>query len=155
SATELRANTRSDHRLGAAVAEAAACLQRLALEVSAVDGQTAAGASVARLRQLQADLRPEIQVAHNGPYLVTNAERVRSWLGESIEVAPQVALCRCGESKAKPFCDGSHAHVGFSDEKDPKRVPDRRDTYEGQQVTIFDNRGICQHSGFCSDRLAT
>jgi uncharacterized Fe-S cluster protein YjdI/CDGSH-type Zn-finger protein/truncated hemoglobin YjbI len=34
-------------------------------------------------------------------------------------------------------------------------VPDQRDTYPGQQVTIFDNRGICQHSGLCTDRLAT
>ena len=43
---------------------------------------------------------------------------------------------------------------GFSDAKDPERVPDRRDTYPGQQVTVFDNRGICQHSGLCTDRLA-
>ena len=55
----------------------------------------------------------------------------------------------------KPFCDGSHARTGFSGAKDPKRVPDRRDTYPGTQVTIFDNRGICQHSGFCTDRLPT
>jgi len=54
----------------------------------------------------------------------------------------------------KPFCDGSHAGNGFSDDKDPHRVPDQRDTYPGQQVTIFDNRGICQHSGLCTDRLA-
>ena len=34
-------------------------------------------------------------------------------------------------------------------------MPDQRDTYLGEQVTIFDNRGICQHSGLCTDRLAT
>ncbi len=34
-------------------------------------------------------------------------------------------------------------------------MPDRRDSYPGQQLTIFDNRGICQHSGLCTDRLAT
>ena len=39
--------------------------------------------------------------------------------------------------------------------KDPKRVPDRSDTYVGQQFTILDNRGHCQHSGLCTDRLAT
>ena len=55
----------------------------------------------------------------------------------------------------KPFCDGTHAQNGFADGKDPNRVPDQRDTYQGQQVTIFDNRGICQHSGLCTDRLAT
>jgi truncated hemoglobin YjbI/CDGSH-type Zn-finger protein len=55
----------------------------------------------------------------------------------------------------KPYCDGSHAEVGFSDEKSADRLPDRRDTYVGQQVTILDNRGTCQHSGYCTDRLAT
>jgi CDGSH-type Zn-finger protein/truncated hemoglobin YjbI/ferredoxin len=53
----------------------------------------------------------------------------------------------------KPFCDGAHATSGFTDDKDPNRVPDQRDTYPGQQVTIFDNRGICQHAGLCTDRL--
>ena len=32
-------------------------------------------------------------------------------------------------------------------------MPDQRDSYPGQQVTVFDNRGICQHSGLCTDRL--
>jgi CDGSH-type Zn-finger protein/truncated hemoglobin YjbI/ferredoxin len=53
----------------------------------------------------------------------------------------------------KPFCDGTHASNGFTDAKDPHRVPDRRDAYQGEQVTVFDNRGICQHSGLCTDRL--
>ena len=75
-------------------------------------------------------------------------------LGQPLPVPPQVALCRCGGSARKPFCDGSHAS-GFTDGKDPNRVPDRRDTYQGEQVTIFDNRGICQHSGLCTDRLST
>jgi truncated hemoglobin YjbI/uncharacterized Fe-S cluster protein YjdI/CDGSH-type Zn-finger protein len=43
--------------------------------------------------------------------------------------------------------------VDFTGVKDPKRVPDRRDTYEGWNITILDNRGICQHSGFCTDRV--
>jgi CDGSH-type Zn-finger protein/truncated hemoglobin YjbI len=66
-----------------------------------------------------------------------------------------MALCRCGASATKPSCDGSHARVGFSSGKSPDRVPDRRDTYDGLQVTIYDNRGICQHAGLCSARLAT
>jgi CDGSH-type Zn-finger protein/truncated hemoglobin YjbI len=76
------------------------------------------------------------------------------YLGADVEPLPQLALCRCGNSAIKPYCDGSHVN-GFSDNKDPKRVADRRDTYDGQQLTIFDNRGICQHSGLCTDRLAT
>jgi truncated hemoglobin YjbI/uncharacterized Fe-S cluster protein YjdI len=54
----------------------------------------------------------------------------------------------------KPTCDGACHRTGFTDAKDPDRVPDRRDRYVGQQVTVLDNRGICQHSGFCTDRLA-
>ncbi len=73
-------------------------------------------------------------------------------LGIATRTAPQLALCRCGASAVKP-CDGTCHANGFSDAKDPARVPDRRDTYHGQQVTVFDNRGICQHSGYCSDRL--
>ena len=83
------------------------------------------------------------------------SQRLTDWLGDLLCAPPQIALCRCGQSASKPFCDGSHADSGFTDAKDPDRVPDRRDTYVGQQLTILDNRGICQHSGYCSDRLAT
>ncbi len=80
---------------------------------------------------------------------------MRDYLGQDVPVPPQLALCRCGASGRKPFCDGSHATSGFTGDKDPKRVPDHRDRYDGEQVTVFDNRGICQHSGFCTDRLNT
>ncbi len=149
-ATTLRA------RLGATappgLLEAAAALQDLAV------GQAPAGERPQRigdLGRLQRELPPSITVARNGPYLVTNVTAVRTPLGQELPVAPQVALCRCGASATKPFCDGTHATSGFTDDKDPDRVPDQRDTYPGQQVTIFDNRGICQHSGLCSDRLPT
>src|SRR5262249_43840774 len=87
-------------------------------------------------------------------YLVTNAQ-VNDWLGVPLPDRPQLALCRCGQSKLKPLCDGSHAEVGFRDAKDPNRVPDRRDKYEGMQLTVLDNRGLCAHSGVCSDRLSS
>ena len=151
-ATELRA------RLGAAgdcppeLAEATAALQDLACQLVR-PGQ--ADSRRAELWQLQAGLPARIQAAHNGPYLVTNVPRLIDHLGAEQRPAPQLALCRCGKSAIKPWCDGSHARTGFRDAKDPKRVPDRRDTYPGQELTIFDNRGICQHSGLCTDRLAT
>ncbi len=128
--------------------EAVAALQRIAVGLA-----PDAAAQAAELAELQRGLAPRIMVADDGPYLVTNAARVRDYLGVPLRVPPQLALCRCGESGDKPFCDGSHARTGFSGAKDAKRVPDRRDTYPGVQVTIFDNRGICQHSGLCTDRL--
>ena len=130
--------------------EAVAALQRVAMDLA-----PDAAALAAEFAGLQRGLRPRIVVAGSGPYLVTNAAAVRSHLGEPLEVPPQVALCRCGQSGDKPFCDGSHTRAGFSGAKDPNRVPDQRDTYPGVHVTIFDNRGICQHSGFCTDRLPT
>jgi len=108
------------------------------------------------LASLQPQLRPQIQVMRNGPYPVTNPATVRDWLGESLPTRPQMAWCRCGGSMIKPACDGSsHARNGFRDAKDPNRVPDRRDHYAGQQIDLLDNRGTCQHAGYCTDRLST
>ncbi|HXO06688.1 MAG TPA: CDGSH iron-sulfur domain-containing protein [Solirubrobacteraceae bacterium] len=134
----------------AEVQEATAALQDLACRFAPGDSQLVDG-----LREMQAELPAAIQSERNGPYLVTNANHLADWLGTPLPTLPQMALCRCGGSKTKPFCDGTHAEIGFTDEKDPNRVADRRDTYRGQQLTILDNRGICQHSGYCTDRLAT
>jgi CDGSH-type Zn-finger protein/truncated hemoglobin YjbI len=133
--------------------EATAALQDLGLESAGDDDERTA--RLDELRAIQSALPRAIAVATDGPYLVTNIEELDDWLGRGVAVPPQIALCRCGKSERKPFCDGTHAESGFSGVKDPDRVPDRRDTYVGQQVTVLDNRGICQHSGFCSDRLAT
>jgi CDGSH-type Zn-finger protein/truncated hemoglobin YjbI len=134
------------------LAEATAALQDLALQVA---DEPRAEAYRSELAYLQADLEASIQVSSNGPYLVTNAQRLLDWLGEPLPTRPQMALCRCGRSRIKPLCDGTHASIAFTDEKDASRVADRLDTHTGQQVTILDNRGTCQHSGFCTDRLAT
>jgi CDGSH-type Zn-finger protein/truncated hemoglobin YjbI len=103
----------------------------------------------------QPGAEPEIRVTLDGPYAVANIQEFRNWLGEELATKPEMELCRCGQSSTKPFCDGTHTTTSFAGAKDPKRVPDRRDTYEGQQIEIFDNRGICAHSGFCTDRLAS
>jgi CDGSH-type Zn-finger protein/truncated hemoglobin YjbI len=149
-ATELRVRLAGDCPPG--LAEAVAALQDLADRIAT---PTEAKAQQDELWQLMAELPAELRIARNGPYLVTSVPRLRDYLGAEIRPAPQLALCRCGQSALKPLCDGSHARTGFSDAKDPQRVTDRRDSYPGQQVTIFDNRGICQHSGLCTDRLAS
>jgi CDGSH-type Zn-finger protein len=58
---------------------------------------------------------PEIAVFRNGPYFVRGGVRVVGADGEPYEVRNRQALCRCGHSQNKPFCDGSHSIVGFRD----------------------------------------
>src|SRR5450631_2700105 len=147
-ATSLRVRLHDSGGAPPEVTEAVAVLQDVAC------GAAPAAGRAPELRALQAGLPASIQTARGGPYLVTNVPNIVTHLGQPLPVPPQVALCRCGGSARKPFCDGSHAS-GFTDAKDPNRVPDRRETYQGEQVTIFDNRGICQHSGLCTDRLST
>jgi CDGSH-type Zn-finger protein len=97
---------------------------------------------------------PRIEARPNGPYVVRDVEDLKAADGAAIAPQPVVALCRCGSSANKPFCDGTHNRIGFSSAKlaDPGR--DRRDTYSGRRIAIHDNRAICAHAGYCSGELA-
>ncbi len=97
--------------------------------------------------------KPEIRVSKNGPLVVEGLEEILGQQGEALASSERVALCRCGKSRSKPFCDGSHAKVGFQDSKHPGRLPDHIDDHQGRKITIHDNRGVCSHAGFCTDRL--
>jgi CDGSH-type Zn-finger protein len=60
----------------------------------------------------------EIKVRDNGPYRVSGAVRLIDADGNEIDLAPHmkdgtIALCRCGASKTKPFCDKTHSQIGF------------------------------------------
>jgi CDGSH-type Zn-finger protein len=134
--------------------EAAAALQDLAGQFAPSDGIHSGATQLDELKAVEAGQACAIKCIPNGPYVVTNVEHLRNSRGEALPARPQMALCRCGGSANKPFCDGTHAHIGFTSHKEPDRVPDWRDTYVEAQVTVFDNRGICAHSGFCTDNLA-
>lgn len=98
--------------------------------------------------------RTSIECTRNGPYLVRGLERLEGLReGERHATRTVTALCRCGRSGNKPYCDGTHSRIGFRDDKSDDREPDRRLSYEGRGVTIHDNRGICAHAGFCTDAL--
>ncbi|MFW5913889.1 MAG: glutamate synthase-related protein, partial [Bacillota bacterium] len=97
---------------------------------------------------------PSITPSKNGPLVVRHLEALKASTGRNVNTkASTVALCRCGGSKSKPYCDGTHGKNGFTDEKDKTRVPRRHDVYEGKTVTIHDDRGICSHAGYCTDGL--
>ncbi len=94
-----------------------------------------------------------IECAPNGPYIVENLRSLKNSRGEAIPAKEVIALCRCGASAKKPFCDGSHTSINFSDKKLTEGSLDKRDTYVGKQITVHDNRGICSHASFCADEL--
>lgn len=96
--------------------------------------------------------KPTITPRPDGPYLVTDLTNFSNRKGP-IEAKPKMSLCRCGRSENKPFCDGTHKKVAFSSKKLEGRVPDKREDYEGNGVTVHDNRGICAHAGRCTDGL--
>jgi CDGSH-type Zn-finger protein/ferredoxin len=135
------------------VDEAAAALEDLATQFAPSDRSWNRAAEVRQFARIDTGKAPAITPELNGPYLLTNVENLVNSKGEHLAARPRMALCRCGGSANKPFCDGTHASIGFTSAKKPDRVVDHRDTYTRDELTVFDNRGICQHSGFCTDAL--
>lgn len=58
----------------------------------------------------------KVRLAPNGPILCAGPVAVQSADGETTFTATRAALCRCGQSTNKPFCDGTHGKVGFTAE---------------------------------------
>jgi CDGSH-type Zn-finger protein len=50
----------------------------------------------------------------NGPYLVQGTVTLQDAEGNTYEATGTIALCRCGRSASKPFCDGSHEKTYFT-----------------------------------------
>lgn len=109
-----------------------------------------------------------INSAPNGPLLVSGAtplyrrRAVHSEHGEPLawetterlETKERYALCRCGQSERKPFCDGTHARVGFAaDESATGTYVERSRVLGGTAITVRDDRSICVHAGFCGTRV--
>ena len=113
-----------------------------------------------------ADEKYRITVTARGPYLVYGKpslaqqfimpnENGASWSfveGASFKMdSDPVALCRCGQSKGKPFCDGSHTHAGWEPRltaSDRPLLDDAR-KFEGPSVSLTDNDKYCVFARFC------
>lgn len=54
-----------------------------------------------------------IKASRNGPYIVKGPVEVMDADGTRYTVKETFALCRCGGSSTKPFCDGTHSKIGF------------------------------------------
>ncbi|MDH3377487.1 MAG: CDGSH iron-sulfur domain-containing protein [Gammaproteobacteria bacterium] len=94
-----------------------------------------------------------IEPKENGPLLVKNVQSLTNSKGADILPDKEViALCRCGKSNNKPFCDGTHSKIGFSSATDNPKAGKWQD-YVGEHITIHDNRRLCAHAGKCTNGL--
>jgi len=106
-----------------------------------------------------------VVVSKDGPYLVSGGtplciqeivanEEGMSWdwkAGKNFESGKDYALCRCGQSKNAPFCDGSHVLTGFDGEETASRVPYARqaEKFDGPTLILSDAEKLCAFARFC------
>lgn len=89
----------------------------------------------------------------NGPLEVDCADTILSQNGKKIACENPAYLCRCGHSKNKPWCDGSHVAAGFSSSREIEKEVIQ--VYEGKELTITFNRSICAGAAACVNGLPT
>ena len=155
------------------------------MQLDSGDGETTVGPPFEwvppQQRHLTGSSEPKIVVVKDGPYIVygsvplSRKKKVTSQQGDSIawrkteviEAEDTYALCRCGQSGSKPFCDGTHARVDF----DGTELADTRPSSERIRIvpgsleangeTVFEGAGLvvkrdgylCMHAAFCVGRL--
>lgn len=94
-----------------------------------------------------------ITLVENGPYIVRNLDLLENRKGESLEIKPITALCRCGASNNKPYCDGAHQFINFQDGDAEKHSPKKLKRYIGKNITINFDLSICAHAAICLNTL--
>ncbi len=111
-----------------------------------------------------------VSVRPDGPYIVSGSIPLRvrrpvtsehgeplTWQGdEPSEQGRIYALCRCGESSSKPYCDGTHAKTGFdgTETAATDSFRERCADLGGIGMQVSDDRSICVHAGFCGNRVS-
>ncbi len=107
----------------------------------------------------------KIVIEKDGPYLVSGGLRLakeiivpgkdgipEKWKkGEGYPAFEKYALCRCGQSKGKPYCDGTHAKVGFIGTETASREPFKKqaNTILGPKLDLADAIELCSLARFC------
>jgi CDGSH-type Zn-finger protein len=110
----------------------------------------------------------KIVVTPAGPYLVSGGVSVEvqsmeplpggdSWTWEpkqTIEAGERYALCRCGGSAKKPFCDGTHTAIDWQPAETASRAPyaEGAKTLDGPTMTLHDNEALCAFARFCDNK---
>jgi CDGSH-type Zn-finger protein len=110
---------------------------------------------------------PHIKVTKDGPYIVygglpldvktigTNDEG-GSWTwdsGRALDTGERYALCRCGQSSTKPFCDGTHMRIHFNGTETASRDDFARqaEVTNGPTMVLYDDRPLCAYARFCDN----
>ena len=93
----------------------------------------------------------KISQVENGPLILECKEAVIEKDGVKVEVENPAYLCRCGNSKNKPFCDGTHEETGFLSKREI--TEEIIQIYEGKDITVNFNRSICAGSATCVSTL--
>lgn len=107
----------------------------------------------------------KILVTENGPYLVAGGlplakeiiitddegTSVEWGKGDQYPAQETYALCRCGQSKNKPFCDGTHAKAGFdgTETASTEKYLDQAETIAGPGIILTDAQDLCAAARFC------
>jgi CDGSH-type Zn-finger protein len=121
--------------------------------------------SPSKLEDIRMPDPKSITVMKDGPYLVvgsvpmaiatieTNSTRESiAWgTGSEFPTAGQVKLCRCGESKNKPFCDGTHKKIAFDGTETASRQPlmQQAEVIDGPSMQLADAEVLCAFARFC------
>lgn len=108
------------------------------------------------------DGKPGIVIVKDGPYLVTGGVPLNEKIiacdgsihyyepGRPLPQAPEYALCRCGASADKPFCDGAHYDARFDGTETASRetYDERAELLEGPALDLLDDNR-CAFARFC------
>lgn len=108
---------------------------------------------------------PRVVISKDGPYLVAGAIPLatqtivadaeggsEAWSeGPAIKTQANYALCRCGHSKTKPLCDGTHARVGFDGTETASRSTylQQAEVLAGPTMQLTDAQQLCAFGRFC------
>ena len=115
----------------------------------------------------QSDPDVWISVTADGPYVVHGAPPLHTQTivqnesgnsggyrqGQAFAVKDGTALCRCGHSKRKPYCDGSHqkAAVDLAETASFAPLLQGAEEIDGPQVALTDNENYCAFARFCDN----
>ena len=98
-------------------------------------------------------MKASLTAINNGPLVLKsdNNDTILFKDGKSFHAPSPAYLCRCGASKKKPFCDGTHQNINFSDAKEIKK--EEVQEYEGKEIKVIFNRSICSGAANCINML--